>query len=70
MEIRSLEIDFKENILKVNNRPITDRPIIVDLPGPDGYELKMLCNPELATGNPGECDIIKVTYEKNTNSKL
>lgn len=70
MEIRNVEIDFDREILKINNKQITDRPVIVELPGPEGWELKKVYNPELATGNSKECDIIKITYVEGINSKL
>lgn len=36
MEIRSVEIDFDNNILKINGEEVIDRPVIATLPGTDG----------------------------------
>lgn len=65
METRSIKIDFKENILEVNGKQIVDKPVSVTLPGPDGWPLIKLFNAHLATGNPEECDKIKVDYKKS-----
>ncbi len=62
MEIRKLEIDFDAGVLKINGREINEHPIIVALPGPDGWVKQKLFNPELATGNKEECDRLDVTY--------
>lgn len=67
MEIRTLQIDFDKGILEVNGELIKNKPIIVTLPGPDGWRLRKLYNPQLATGNPKECDIIDVTYTEAKN---
>lgn len=65
MEIRSLEVDFDKGILRVNGNAITDRPVVVTLPGPeDRFPYQKLFNPELATGHKEECDKITVTYER------
>ena len=43
--IRSLEIDFDKEILKINGDEVTDEIIIVALPGPEeGYKYKKAFN--------------------------
>lgn len=69
-EIRSIEIDFDNNILKVNGNSLTDRPVIVYLPGPDGWSIKKVFNIELASGGPEGCDRLEVTYVGVINNKL
>lgn len=44
-EIRSLEVDIDNGILKINGEEVKDA-IIVTLPGPDGWPLRRLFNPE------------------------
>ena len=34
-EIRSLEIDFDRDVLMINGKDVTDKPVIVTLPGPE-----------------------------------
>ncbi len=70
MEIQSIKIDFEENVLEINGKQITDRPVSVTLPGPDGWPLIKLFNARIVNGNPEECDKIKVEYKKASNSKL
>ena len=70
VEIRTIKIDFEESVLEINGKQIVDRPVSVILPGPDGWPLIKLFNAHLATGNPEECDKIKVDYKKAFNSKL
>lgn len=55
MEIRQLEIDFDKRILKINGKAFLEKPIVVTLPGPEGWPLAMLVNAEEATGNPEDC---------------
>ena len=69
MEIRSLEVDFDRNILKINGESVIKRPVNVTLPGPEGWPLGKLFNAVLATGNPEECDKLKVAYERAISSK-
>lgn len=52
MEIRQLEIDLDKRILKINGEDFLEKPIVVNLPGPEGWPLSMLANTEKATGNP------------------
>lgn len=73
MEIRSLEIDFDRDILKINGEQIKEAPVIVSLPGPEGFKYHKLFNSELATGNPEECNKLDVCYaeffKKAVNNK-
>lgn len=70
MEVKTLEIDFTKDILKVNGVNIVDRPVIVTLPGIDGWKKRKLFNAELATGNPEECDLLEVKCTiYDTNNK-
>lgn len=65
MEIRSVEIDFDNNILKINGEEVIDRPVIATLPGTDGWNLKKLFNPRLSTGDPEECARLEVSYSES-----
>lgn len=67
--IRSLEIDFDKDILKINREDIKDRPVVVALPGPEGWMLRKLFNPELEISGPEKCDRINVSYEPASSSK-
>lgn len=67
MKIRSLEIDFDRDILKINGEPVTGKPVKVNLPGPFGWPFRKLFNAELATGNPEEYDVIDIDYRKAKN---
>lgn len=62
MEIRKLDVDFDNDTLKINGEDYTKSPIIVTLPGPDGWPLKKLFNHEKANGNPEECDKLTITF--------
>lgn len=42
-EIRSIHIDFDNNILEINGKPYK-RKTIVELPGPDGWDIRKLFN--------------------------
>lgn len=65
MEIRSLEIDFDRDILKINGKDIKSVAVIVTLPGAEEkFPVRKLFNPELATGNKEECDRLEVFYKK------
>lgn len=63
--INQLEIDFASDILKVNGVNITNRPVIVTLPGIDGWKKRKMFNAELATGNPEELDLLEVEVAMN-----
>lgn len=71
MEIRSLEIDFDTNVLKINGKEVRDFPVIVTLPGLKGYPFRKLFNPELAVGKKEECNTLEIRYSENLriNSK-
>lgn len=64
-EVKTLEIDFARDILKVNGANITNRPVIVTLPGVDGWKKRKMFNAELATGNPEELDLLEVEFDIN-----
>lgn len=46
MEIRSIKIDFDKDILKVNGKKV-EKSVIVTLPGPDGWPIQKMFNPEV-----------------------
>lgn len=69
LEIHSLEIDFDNNKLIINGKPVTDKPVIVALPGPAGWPFQKLFNAKLAPGCQEDCDRLTVTYVK-ANSML
>ena len=56
--IRSLEVDFDRDVLKVNGKEATEQ-ILVYLPGPNGWELSRLFNPDPSVR--GAKLVIKVT---------
>ena len=64
-EIQQLEIDFKKDILKINGKEVKNKRVLVSLPGPEGWERKKIFNHNLTTGNPGECEILEITYKKD-----
>lgn len=43
--IRSLEVDFDRDVLKVNGKEVTEQTLVY-LPGPNGWELSRLFNPD------------------------
>lgn len=67
-ELKSLEIDFEKGILKVNGVQVADRPVIVTLPGTDGWKRRKIFNKELSSGNKEECDLLEVECTKGTYS--
>lgn len=67
MEIRKLEIDLNTGILKINGKELTEKPILVTLPGPEGWPLAKFFNSEKATGNPEERAELLVTYTEAKN---
>lgn len=69
MEIRHLEVDLDSGVLKINGKEFTAEPVVVTLPGEDGWPLSKLFNPEKATGDLEECTKLAVTYCK-TNKML
>ncbi len=68
-EIQQLEIDFKKDILKINGKEVKNKSILVSLPGPEGWERKKIFNHNLTTGNPGECEILEITYKKDSTRR-
>lgn len=70
MDIKQLKIDFNNNILEINGKTVKDRPVLVSLPGPDGWKYKKIFNPSSASGNQKECEKLDVIYRKATSSKL
>lgn len=46
MEIRSIKIDFDKDILEINGKK-AEKPVIVTLPGPDGWPIQKMFNPEI-----------------------
>lgn len=65
MEIRKLEVDYDKQVLKINGQGFAEAPVIVTLPGPDGWPMEMLINPEQATGNPKECNRLTVSFNES-----
>lgn len=61
MEIHALEIDFDRRILKINGKPAL-KPVIVTLPGEEGWPLKMLFSCEGRRVPQEECDKLEVIY--------
>lgn len=45
MEIRSIRIDFDKDILEINGKKV-EKSVIVTLPGPDGWPIQKIFNPE------------------------
>lgn len=56
--IRSLEIDFDRDVLKVNDKEVIEQTLVY-LPGPNGWELSRLFNPDPSVR--GAKSVIKVT---------
>lgn len=66
IEIKKLEIDYDTGILKINGEEFKNKPIVVTLPGSEGWPLARLFNAELAT-IPGACAELLVTYTELNN---
>ena len=49
MEIKKLEIDYDNRILKINGMEFKEIPIVITLPGPEGWPRSVLINPERAS---------------------
>lgn len=64
MEIRCLKVDFDKDILEINGTQIKDRPVLVSLPGPDGWKFKKVFNPNLTENGTKACDLLNVIYEE------
>lgn len=67
MAVRKLEIDIDKGILNINENDYTETPVMITLPGPDGWPLQKLYNHELASGKQEECDRLVVSYSKASN---
>lgn len=63
--IRSLEIDFDRDVLKVNGKEVTEQTLVY-LPGPNGWELSRLFNPDPSSQTK---TVIKVTVDKMNGSR-
>ena len=61
LEIRALEIDFDKQVLKINGEPVT-KPVLVTLPGEEGWPLRLLFNHECRYVLKGEYDELEVIY--------
>lgn len=61
LEIRALEIDFDRQVLKINGEPVT-KPVLVTLPGEEGWPLRLLFNHECQYVFKGKCDELEVIY--------
>ena len=55
-EIRSLEVDIDKEILRINGKEVKEK-VLVTLPGPEGWPLQRIYNPEQV----GECKKIDVS---------
>ena len=62
MEVRKLEIDFDEQILRINGTDFLENAIVVTLPGPEGWPLSMLLNSEKLA--PEKCAKLTVLFEE------
>ncbi len=63
--IRSLEVDFDRDVLKVNGKVVTEQTLVY-LPGPDGWELSRLFNPDPSSQAKS---VIKVAAAKMSSSR-
>ncbi|MBS5515498.1 MAG: hypothetical protein ACLRV6_07115 [Roseburia intestinalis] len=64
--IRSLEIDFDKEILKINGQEVKERIVIVSLPGPEGYKYKKAFNMNNERIS-GSREVIDVCYYRTAN---
>lgn len=69
MEINKFEVDIEAGILKINGKEFKEKPIVVTLPGPEGWSQARLFNAEKATGIPGECLELMMSFVE-TNNKI
>lgn len=65
--MKSIEIDFKRNILKIDGEAMTEKPIIVTLPGEEDWSVQKLFNSHLVNGKPEACDKLVISYQSATN---
>lgn len=68
-QMNSLNVDLSKDELIINGKTVKDRPVIVTLPGPDGWPVCKLYNPKLATGKQEECDKLTVTYKPSRKER-
>ena len=68
MEINKFEVDINAGILKINGKEFKEEPIVVTLPGPEGWSQARLFNAEKATGIPGECLELVVSFVETNNN--
>lgn len=68
MEIKTLEIDFEKESLKINGLDFTKNPVIVTLLGTDGWPLQKLFNKDKASGRREKCDKLDIAYVRSVNS--
>lgn len=69
MEIRSINIDFDNSILKINGESV-NQPTIVTLPSEDGWELQKMFAPDNIPLPREECNRLKLTFEPAISNKL
>lgn len=60
MKIRSLHIDFDNDILEINGKRF-EKATIVDLPGENGWDIQKLFNTQKFKARE-ECDRLKVQF--------
>ena len=60
-EIRSIKIDFDDDILEINGKPYK-KETIVTLPGADGWNIQKMFN-ATETTTWDECDCITVIFK-------
>lgn len=67
MEIKKLEIDYDNRILKINGMEFKEIPIVITLPGPEGWPRSVLINPERASGSLKGCAELTVIFNGPNN---
>ena len=60
MEIRSIKIDFDNNVLEINGKPYKKKTIAI-LPGSDGWSLRKLFNGD-ENNMDEKSDCLEVSY--------
>lgn len=69
MEIRSIRIDFDKDILEINGKKV-EKPVIATLPGPYGWPIQKLFNPEGYIPESGkQLKVIVSESEKNCGKR-
>lgn len=70
MEIRSIKIDFDNDILEINRKKC-ERPTIVALPSDRiGWDIYKMFTPDNIPVPREECDRLKLTLESAVSNKL